>query len=86
VLGRPDRGHVEVPELVGVPDAEEPGPAPILARGAVLDQLALAHHPEHALAVHAPARVPIKEINQKSSTWPGAGQLTLTLGIAPPAA
>jgi hypothetical protein len=58
VLGHPDGGDVEVPQLVGAFDAEEPRPAPTLQRAAALDQLALAHHPEHALSVHAPAESP----------------------------
>jgi hypothetical protein len=58
VLGHPDRGHVQVPELVGPLDAEEPRPAPAIERPAALDQPALAHHPEHALAVHALAEPP----------------------------
>src|SRR5215207_769159 len=51
VLGDPDAGHVQMPELVRALDAEEPGPAPTRQRAAALDQPALAQHAQHALAV-----------------------------------
>src|SRR3954452_2648441 len=54
VLGHPDRREVQLPELIGPLDAEEAGPASTLQRAPALDQPALAHHPEHALAVHRP--------------------------------
>src|SRR5215217_7311083 len=43
VLGDPDRGEVQVPELIRPLDAEEPRPAPAIERPAALDQPALAH-------------------------------------------
>jgi hypothetical protein len=55
VLGHPDTRHVEVPELVGSLDAEEPGPVPPLQRPPALDQPLLAHHAQHPLAVDRPA-------------------------------
>jgi hypothetical protein len=51
VLGDPDRGQVELPQLPGPLDLEEAGPPPALQRPPTLDQLPLPHHPEHALAV-----------------------------------
>ena len=54
VLGDPDRGHVQVPQLAGALDPEEPGPAPARLGPPALDQLALAHHAQHPLAVHRP--------------------------------
>jgi len=48
----PDRGQVEVPELVGALDPEEAwASAPGLAPPA-LDQAVLAHHAQDALAIH----------------------------------
>ena len=55
VLGDPDRRHVEMPELIGPLDAEEPRPAAAVERPAALDQPPLAHHAQHALAVDRPA-------------------------------
>src|SRR5712691_2972590 len=51
VLGNPDAGHVELPELAGPLDPEEAGPLPPLEWTAALDQLPLPHHPQDALAV-----------------------------------
>jgi hypothetical protein len=57
VLGDPDRGHVELPELPRPLDPEEAGPLPALERTAALDQPALAHHPQHPLAVDRDAEL-----------------------------
>jgi hypothetical protein len=57
VLGDPDRGHVELPELPRPLDPEETGPLAALERPAALDQLPLPHHPEHPLAVHRPPQL-----------------------------
>jgi hypothetical protein len=58
VLGDPDRGHVQMPELIRALDAEEPGPAPTPGRAAALDEPALAHHAQHPLAVDRPPEPP----------------------------
>jgi hypothetical protein len=58
VLGHPHAGHVEVPELVGALDAEEPRPASTPGRAPALEQPALAHHAQHALAVDRPPEPP----------------------------
>jgi len=58
VLGHPDAGEVQVPELVGPLDAEEPGPAPTRQPAAALDQPAHAQHAQHALAVDRSAQPP----------------------------
>src|SRR5438876_7431706 len=55
MLGDPDRGHVELPELPRPLDPEEAGPLAPLQWAATLDQLPLPHHPQHALAVDRPA-------------------------------
>ena len=54
VLGDPDRRHVQMPELVRACDPEEPGPPSAIQPPAALDQAALAHDPQHALAVDRP--------------------------------
>jgi hypothetical protein len=41
----------KLPQLAGPLDPEEAGPLPALDRAAALDQLPLAHHPQHPLAV-----------------------------------
>jgi hypothetical protein len=51
MLGDPDRGQVELPQLPRPLDPEEAGPLAPLQRPPPLDQLPLAHHPQHALAV-----------------------------------
>src|SRR5215212_2388200 len=51
VLGDPHAGHVEMPELIGTLDAEEPRPPASLQWAAALDEPALAHHAQHPLAV-----------------------------------
>src|SRR5207247_3882123 len=56
MLGDPDRGHVELPELPRPLDPEEAGPLPPLQWAAALDQLPLPHTPQPQLAVHRPAR------------------------------
>src|SRR5712691_9987831 len=43
--------HVEMPELAGTLDLEDAGTAPARLDRPPLDQLLLAHHPQHALAV-----------------------------------
>jgi hypothetical protein len=57
-LGHPDRRHVEMPELIGALDAEEPRPPAPLEPPATLDQPLLAHDAQHALAVHRPPQPP----------------------------
>ena len=47
-----------MPQLAGTRDLEEPRTAPLGLVRAPLDQLALAHHPQHALLVHGPAQLP----------------------------
>src|SRR5205807_8069784 len=47
VLGDPHRGHVQMPKLAGALDPEEPRPTAARLVRAPLDQLALAHHPQH---------------------------------------
>ena len=44
--------HVEVPELAGTLDLEDAGTTPARLDRPPLDQLLLAHHPQHALAVN----------------------------------
>ena len=56
VLGDPDRRHVEMPELAGPLDLEEPWPAAVGLVRATLDQPPFAHHPQHPLAVDRPAQ------------------------------
>src|SRR6266545_2135631 len=51
VLGNPDRGHVQLPELPRPLDPEEAGPLAPLQRAAALDQLPLAHHPQDAFPI-----------------------------------
>jgi hypothetical protein len=51
VLGDPDRGHVELPQLPRPLDPEEAGPLPPLRWTPTLDQRPFPHHPEHPLAV-----------------------------------
>jgi hypothetical protein len=51
VLGDPDARHVEMPELSGTLDLEDAGTAPALLDRSALDQLLLAHHPQHPFAV-----------------------------------
>jgi hypothetical protein len=51
VLGHPDRGHIELPELTRPLDPEEARPLPALRRPPPLDQLPLPHHPQDALSV-----------------------------------
>jgi hypothetical protein len=46
-----------MPKLIGPRDVEEPGPAATVEPPAALDQPALAHHPQHALAVDRPAEL-----------------------------
>jgi hypothetical protein len=46
-----------MPELPGSLDLEEPRPTSVRLAGATLDQLALAHHAQHPLAVHRPAQL-----------------------------
>src|SRR4051794_7385059 len=55
VLGDPDAGHVEVPELVGSGDLEVAGSPPAALRALGLQQPVLAHQPLHPLAIHRPA-------------------------------
>src|SRR6476659_7330009 len=50
VLGDPDAGHVEVPELVGAGDLEVAGPPPTALSALGLQQGVLAHQPLHPLA------------------------------------
>jgi hypothetical protein len=57
-FGDPDARHVQVPELIGPLDAEEPRPPAPLQRGPALDQPPLTHHAQHPLAVHPPAQPP----------------------------
>src|SRR5438445_9940436 len=52
VLGDPDRGHIHVPQLRGPGDAKDAGTPAARRSGPTLGQLLLAHHPQHALAVH----------------------------------
>src|SRR4051794_35002140 len=54
VLGHPDRGRVEMPELVGPGDLEVPGPAPSSLRADRLQQGVFAHQSLAALAVDRP--------------------------------
>src|SRR3954468_4218694 len=54
VLGDPNRGHVELPQLPRPLDPEETRPLPPLKRPVALDQLPLPHHPQDALAVDRP--------------------------------
>ena len=61
VLGDPDRGHVELPQLPGPLDPEEAGPLAPLERAAALDQLPLPHHPQHPLAVDRDAELAADE-------------------------
>ena len=57
VLGDPDRGHVELPELPWPLDDEEAGPLAPCEWAAALDQLPLPHHPQHPFAVHRPSEL-----------------------------
>jgi hypothetical protein len=57
VLRDPDARHVELPQLPRPLDPEDAGPLPALERATALDQLALAHHPQHPLAVHRPPQL-----------------------------
>jgi hypothetical protein len=61
LLGHPDRGHVEVPELIGPLDPEEAGTAAPAQRPVALQQPLLAHHPLRALAVDLPAELAARE-------------------------
>ena len=51
MLSDPDACHVELPELAGPLDPEETRPSAALGWAPALDQLLLAHHPEHAFTV-----------------------------------
>src|SRR5215210_516397 len=57
VLGDPDRRHVEVPQLVGPGDLEEPRAPAAIEAATALDEPSLAHDPQHALAVDRPAEL-----------------------------
>src|SRR6266536_2942842 len=61
VLGDPDRGHVELPQLPWPLDSEEAGPLAPLERTATLDQLPLPHHPQDAFAVDRDAELAAHE-------------------------
>ena len=61
MLGDPDRGHVELPQLPWPLDPEEAWPLPPLERTAALDQLPLSHHPQHPLAVDRDAELAADE-------------------------
>src|SRR4051794_17084381 len=58
VLGDPDAGHVEVPELVRSGDMEVAGPASAAFAASRLQQPVLAHQSLAALAVDRSARAP----------------------------
>jgi len=57
VLGDPDTRHVEMPELAGPLDLEEPGPPALGLARAPLDQVAFAHLAQHPLAVRRPPQL-----------------------------
>src|SRR5829696_9417290 len=44
VLGHPDAGHIQMPELIGALDAKESRPTATRQRPATLDEPTLAHH------------------------------------------
>jgi hypothetical protein len=57
VLGNPDRGHVEVPELIGPLDPEEARTTTPAHQPVALQQPLLAHHPLGPLPVDLPAEL-----------------------------
>jgi len=57
VLDHPHARQIQLPQLPWPFDPEEAGPLPALERSPALDQLALAHHPEHSLAVDRDAQL-----------------------------
>ena len=61
VLGNPDRGHVQVPELVGALDAEEARTTPPAKRPVPLQQPLLAHHPLRPLAIDLAAELAARQ-------------------------
>lgn len=52
VLGGPDLGHVDVPQLVRSPHTEVTGPATTIVPSGWLQEPVRAHHALHAFAVH----------------------------------
>ena len=68
VLGDPDRGHVQVPELSRPFDLEDARTAPTRLEGAELDQLLLTHHPQDPLAVDRDPRVSVGRSSRSSGS------------------
>jgi hypothetical protein len=57
----PHLRHVEMPQLIGPGDPEEPRPAAPLTGSGALQQPVLAHHPLRPLAVHRLPELPARE-------------------------